>query len=370
MLACLLAATLSFPAAFDQALRARGATEYYERQAKTLESFSLRNTPSVRAETGLMNNVFRIDAFTALVTVDYPLLGHQPSFRGDAILLRQRGEEEADEVFRATLDAFASLYLADARLELLRGTIDRAGTLRERSQTLLASGLISNTTAAQWEEQALAAQQMLVDLQLQRLDAETRLRQLLGDTSSEPLHVCLDCGGSAAAFNSGGKAAAVHNEERQRIALEEAMELRKPQILMSAFGGVANVTDGAFGLYGLRFTFTLPMFDAATARRVAMARLEVEDAKRARTLGESARRNRAALLRVAMSAADQRLALLTRAIDVARQREESVTRLVRAGVRAENDLLDAASEVSRRESDLLTVRVERWKLEQQLEWEP
>jgi outer membrane protein TolC len=140
--------------------------------------------------------------------------------------------------------------------------------------------------------------------------------------------------------------------------------------MMSAFGGVANVTDGTFGLYGLRFTLSLPMFDAATARRVAQARLEAEDAARAQSLAETAQRNRSELLRQAMTAQDKRIALLTQAVDVAKQREESVTRLVRAGVRAEGDLVDVASDVSRRESDLLTVRVERWKLEQQLRWEP
>ncbi|HJQ35903.1 MAG TPA: TolC family protein, partial [Thermoanaerobaculia bacterium] len=191
MLACLLAATLTFPAALDQAIHARGAAEFYEQQAKTLESVSLRNTPSLRAETGLMNNVFRIDAFTALLTIDYPLLQHQPSLRGDAALLRLRASEENDAIFRETLDAFAALYLADARLELLRTTFERAGALRERSQTMLASGAISNTIAAQWEDQALAAESMLVDLQLQRLDAETRLKRVIGDRSNEPVHADL-----------------------------------------------------------------------------------------------------------------------------------------------------------------------------------
>jgi outer membrane protein TolC len=366
MLACLLAATLTFPAALDQAVRARGAAGYYERQAQTLESFSMRRSPTVRAETGLMNNVFRIDAFTALVTVDYPLLHHEPSLRADAQLLRQRANEEADEVFRDTLDAFARLYLADARLELLRTTLDRAGALRERSQTMLASGLISNTTAAQWQDQALAAESMLVDLQLQRLDAETRLKQLIGDASDEPLQVSID--GSISPRDVPSRFTL--EEERRRLALEDALALRKPEILMSAFGGVANVAEGTFGLYGVRFSFTLPMFDGAVARRVAMARIEADDATRARTLAETAERNRGALLRQAMTAQDKRIALLTQAIDVAKERQESVTRLVNAGVRKENELLDAASEISRRESDLVAVRVERWKLEQQLRWEP
>jgi outer membrane protein TolC len=366
MLACLLAATLTFPAALDQAIHARGAADYYEQQAKTLESFSLRNTPSVRAETGLMNNVLRIDAFTALVTVDYPLLQHQPSLRADAALLRLRADEEANEIFRQTLDAFASLYLADARLELLRTTLEGVGSLRERSQAMLANGMISNTTAAQWEDQALTAESALVDLRLQRLDAETRLKRLIGDPSNEPLRIASLDDIAPRTMLSRPKL----QEERAQIALQDAIALRKPQILMSAFGGVANVTEGTFGLYGLRFTFTLPMFDGALARRVTMTRIEADDAARARTLAETAQRNRAALFRQAMTAQDQRIALLTQAVDVAKQREQSVTRLVNAGVRRENDLLDAASDIARRESDLVAVRVERWKLEQQLRWEP
>jgi hypothetical protein len=55
---------------------------------------------------------------------------------------------------------------------------------------------------------------------------------------------------------------------------------------------------------------------------------------------------------------------------VAKQRAESVTRLVRAGVQSENDLLAASGDVARREGELLTVRVERWKLQQQLRWQP
>jgi outer membrane protein TolC len=389
MLVYLLAATLTFPVALERAIEARGAQAHYEQQAKTLESFSFRGLPSVRAETGvssaddlnlLTHNVTRFDAYTALITVDYPLFHRdfaQSAARADAQLLRRRADDEADEIFRETLDAFARLYTAGARLELLRATIDRAAMLRERSQTMLQAGLISNNVAAQWEDQALAAEATLVDLELQRLDADTRLKQLIGDTSEQPLEVCIvSCGAAGsqpAESNAGGlrarRSTGDGDEERKRIALQEALSLRKPQVMMSAFGGVANVTDGTFGLYGVRVTLSLPMFDGAVARRIAQARIEADDAARARTLAEKSEQNRAELLRMAMGAADKRIALLAQAAGVARQREESVTRLVRAGVRTENDLVDATAEIARREGDLLAVRVERWKLEQQLRWE-
>jgi outer membrane protein TolC len=140
--------------------------------------------------------------------------------------------------------------------------------------------------------------------------------------------------------------------------------------MMSAFGGVADFRQGTSGLYGLRFTISLPMFDGSVARRVAQARMEAEDAARERSLREASERNRAELLRVAMTAAEKRIELLAHAVDIAKQREASVTRLVSAGVRSAGDLVDASTDVSRREMELLAVQVERWKLQQQLRWQP
>jgi outer membrane protein TolC len=364
----------------DRAIHARGADTYYEQQARTLEAFSFRKAPSVRAETGassaddlnlITNNVTRVDAFTALITVDYPLLDgglagrSLAAARADAQLTRARAEDEADAIFRETLDAYARLYLADARLSLLQSTIDRASDLRERSKAMLAAGRISNTVAAQWEDQALAAESMLVDLQLQRLDAETRLKQLIGDTSSEPIELPEQLENIAPRPTVDR---AKLEEDRRRIALQDALATRKPQLMMSAFGGVANVTEGTFGLYGVRFTLSLPMFDGNVARRIARSRIEADDAARARSLLETTQHNRIDLLHLSVNAADRRISLLSQAVDVAKQREESIARLVRAGDRPEGDLVDVATDISRREGDQLAVRVERWKLEQQLRW--
>ncbi|PYQ29595.1 MAG: hypothetical protein DMF56_11570 [Acidobacteria bacterium] len=365
----LLAATLTFPDALERALHTRGATEFYDTRASALES--ARTLPSIRAETGassandlnlITSRVTRVDALTALITLDYPLLGNsQQELRDEAALLRDRAAREEDDVFRDTLDAFARLYLADARLDSLRDSAARARTLREHADTMLAAGLITNNVAAQWQDQALAAESMLVDLQLQRLDAETRLKQLMGDRSEEPLHVVLDSGAAAASAADSSRDSGARSGRRSTVQVE-TRGLRKPQLLMSAFGGVANVSDGTFGLYGIRFMLSLPMFDASAQRRI----LQAEERSREREIEETAQRNRIELLRVATSANEKRLALLAQAVDVARQREQSVTRLVRAGVRAEGDALDAMSEVARRESALVEARVEGWKLEQQL----
>jgi len=388
---------ITFPLAVERALRSHAATTPPSDPSTILDALSVRTLPTVRAETSLstaenLNLLFervdRFDAFTAVVSVAYPLLDaggerrRVEALRADARLLRRRAREEAGEVFRETLEAFAQLYLAGERLRLLEAAATRAAELRQRASARLESGEISNLTAAQWHDQALAAESQIVDIELQRLEAETRLRQLMGDTSSDTLRasLALDAESPVAEVRAEdiveADAAIVRAslvQERQRLALQEATALRRPQLLFSAFGGVAavpstyetNAQEGTFGIYGLRLSLSLPMFDAAAARRVAEARLQLEEASRVRGVTEAATRNRIALLRLAADAAEKRIGLLTEAVRVARQREESVTRLVAAGVRPESDLVEAATAAARREGDLLAVRVDRWKLRQQ-----
>ncbi len=378
--------TITFPNAVDRALRAHAGTAV----SADLDALPSRTLPSIRAESSfssaenlnlLADRVDRFDAFTAVVSLDYPLLDRggerrrNAALRADAQLLRRNSIDEAENVFRETLEAFAALYLADQRIELLRAAMERATDLRQRAQTQLAKGEISNLTAAQWQDQALATESQLVDLELQRLEAETRLKQLMNDRSTDALRASLDLDEPApdAPADAAGTRASLM-EERQRLALEEASAARRPQLMLNAFGGVAAIPssyrtdadDGTFGIYGLRFTLSLPMFDAAAKRRLIETRLQLEEATRVRTLAETTSRNRADLLRVAIAAADKRMQLLRDAIGVAQQRQESVARLVRAGVRSEGDLIDAANAIARRESDLLAARVERWKLQKQL----
>lgn len=373
--------TLTFPDAVERAMRTRAAETAYDAQARALEALPVGASPVIRAETGistarnvniLTEDIAKYDALTALVSVDYPLLDRgaaarrRAGIRADAQLLRRRAEGEAEQVFRETLDAFAALYLAQQRMAMLRDGTTRAESLRRRATAMLEAGQISNLTAAQWEDQALATESMLVDLELQRLDAEARLKQLIGDRSADEIRPTIE--------ESIRRAEARRSTDpivvRKRLALEDAVALRRPQVMLSGFVGVANVPgdDGTFGIYGLRVSLTLPMFESAAAHRIAQAKIELEEAERAQSLAEAARRNRVDLLRLALDANDKRLALLEQAVDVARRREESVVRLVRAGVRPEADLVDVTSNVARRESDLLALRVERWKLRQQLQW--
>lgn len=395
-----LAATLTFPAALERAMRTRAAATTYDDRAKTLEALPFRTLPVVRAEAGvstaenlnlLNESVGRIDAFVALVNVDYPLFSRGAEerrmlgIRADAQIVRRRALDEAEDVFRETLEAFADLYVAERRIELMTEGARRAALLRDRAQIMLDAGQISNVTAAQWQDQALATESQLVDLELARLEAETRLKQMLGDTSSESLHASLEMRDESMlkeiridniVESDAAVARATLVEQRKRLALQDAVALHRPQFLLSAFGGMAAVPstfrsdaqEGAFGIYGLRVSASFPLFDAAGARRLAEARIEAEEASRVRSLTANATRNRIHLLWLAVAAADKRIELLTEAVEVAKKREESVVRLVTAGVRPQADLVDAAAHVARRESDLLAVRVDRWKLQQRLKW--
>ena len=388
--------TLSFQQAVDRAMKTRALTSTYEEHASTLEALPFRTMPVVRAETGissaenlnlLTENVGRFDAFTALVSVDYPLLDggaeqrRMLGARTDAQLIRRRAIDEAEEVFRQTLDAVAALYTSEQRIRLLRDGAQRAAVLRDRARLMLEAGTISTVTATTWQDQALATESMLLDLELQRLEAETRVRQLIGDTGTEPLHIEIDIHDEPMLREirfeqvisaDAAVAGATLLEQRRKLALDETLSARRPQILLSAFGGVAAVpssyrtdaSEGTFGIYGLRVTLSLPMFDPASARRVAEARLELEEAARVKTLTATATKNRLDLLWLGVAAAEKRIDLLTQAVEVARRRQESVVRLVTAGVRSETELVEAANDVARRESDLLAVRIDRWKLQQ------
>jgi outer membrane protein TolC len=362
---------LTFPHALERALRTRGATATFERQAEILESLPTRTAPIVRAESGFSNLVTeRVDHFnglTTLVSVDYPLFDRgaaqrrADALRFDAQRLRQRAIEEEDEVFEQTLVAFGDLAAAEQRMSLLREGASRAAKLRERTRVMLEIGQISNVTAAQWQDQALAAESMLIDLELQRLNAETRLKQLMGDTTPARLHAKWGAGVPPAGPKASGLRHSLH-EQRARLDLDDASASARPQFLLSAYGGVADY-NGTFGIYGLRFTVT---FDPSAGRRMAAERIAFENAERARVLAERAEQNRLELLQLELSAAERRVGLLTQSIDVARKREESVARLVSAGVRTEADVVATASEIARRESDLAGARIEAWKLQQRI----
>ena len=379
----------------------------------------LRTLPTIRAETAITRgsnadifttSVFRADAITTLLSVDYPLGVHDTESRLaklDVAAFRERRREAADALFRDTVDAVALLYAAQEKLKVLRGGLERVTHLRERANQLVAQHEISNVVATQWEEQAIAAESQMLDLELQRLDAEMRVKQLMGDVTAEPIEVVIDLeeplirppatfsprGGekdntglalvprSGERDNRGLALAPPRGERvaegrvrgdddgisRAQLLLEQAEAARRPQVLMSAFGGFGTVGDGPhYGLYGLRVSLTLPSFDAAAKRRLAEAKLNAQEAAIARDERSERERREQANLELAASAAKKRIDLLQRATASARQREEAVIRLASAGVRSEHAVTEAAFERTRRESELLAARIELWKAEQLL----
>ncbi|HEX3069546.1 MAG TPA: TolC family protein, partial [Thermoanaerobaculia bacterium] len=259
------------------------------------------------------------------------------------------------------------LYTAQERLRLLATGMQRALDLGDRARRMLDVREISNVTAAQWEDESIAAEGQRLDLELQRLEAETHVKQLIADTSSDPIEVTIDIDNipSDAQPQRATENRASLLFQRRELAAEEAEAARRTQVLLSGFGGVASVGGGRqYGLYGVRMSVGLPMFDATARRHAAEARLEAEESRIDRDVAEERVRRERDSLAMNAVALRKRIALLMQAADVSRQREESTTRLVSAGVRSAAEEARAAADRTRRESDLLAARVDLWKVAQ------
>lgn len=384
-------ATLTFEQALARARQARTLPERPDDALRMLEHPRRFEWPTVRAE-GVLSNARNMDVFnentihnqvfSAIVSVDYPLLdGGAGAVRRragmlDAASFRQRLGELEDELLRETIDVVARLYAAQERRKILQPGLERTKAMRRRADELLDVREISNVTAAQWQDEAIAAESELIALDLQHLDAEARLKQLLGDTSGEAIEIALsldDLGtfSEASPESDFALVRATTLVQKRELSHEEARGARRTQVVLSGFGGIAAVPsstssfyssdDDRFALYGLRLTIGLPMLDAAARRREAQTRLEVAEAEleRAAALDRLRRRNTETSLAVA--GLSKRIELLGRGVEVARQRVESVARLTSAGMRSEAALAGAVSEVGRRESELLAARVELWR---------
>ena len=389
-------ATLTFDEVLARAQQARTAQPMPDDALRTLESPQRFEWPTVRAE-GALSNARNIDVFnetaihnqvfSAVVSVDYPLLDGGASVARrragalDAASFRQRVGELEEELFLETVDAVARLYTAQERRKILQRGFERAMSMRQRADEMLEVREISNTTAAQWQDEAIAAESDLIAIDLQRLDAETRLKQLIGDTGSEAIEIMLavDEGGAFTVpppENDFAFARATSILRKRELSFEEARGARRPQVMLSAFGGIAAVPsstsnfyssdDDRFALYGLRLTIALPMLDAAARRREAQTRIEVAEAELERTATLDRLRRQNAQASVDIAGLRKRIELLSRGVEVARQRAESVARLTTAGMRSEAALAGAMSDVGRRESELLTARVELWRQAQRM----
>jgi outer membrane protein TolC len=390
--------SLTLDAALQRAMQTRGVDSAFDAGISRLSKPFGPVLPTVRLEAGAQraqnvelagDDLVRFDALTALVTVDYPLFEAASRQRRMAMaqtsarLFERRALDEADEVFHATLDAYVALFIAQQRGLLFDEALRQANLLRQRAGTMRDLGQITATTAATWEEQALAAESQRLDTELSRYDAETRLKHLIGDSSPETLVAVIDLSSEPAGqrptfdFQAALAGDAAVNratlvESQRQLALKELVGQRKPKFLVSAFGGIASVPDsfqssgsgGSYGIYGARLSITFPSLDSAASSRLAEAELELEDAARTRAAAAAATRTHTSLLTLSRDASDKRLAILEKQIELAKARQQSMTRLVEAGLRTEGDLFAAILEVTRRETDLLALRAERWRLEQ------
>jgi outer membrane protein TolC len=393
------ATVLSFEQVLDRAQKSHAISDSAYTAAASLEQTPRFGFPVIRAEASATSaenldvfaqNVFRTAAISALLAVDYPIADggirekQTRVAKLDAESFRQRMRETANDLFRETLDAVARLFAAQERLRVLNAGLQRAVEMRDRAKKMLEMQEISNVTAAQWQDEAIVAESQLLDLDLQRLEAETHVKQLMGDTTSERIEIVvpieetppvralsLAANPDPLVRTDEGVARATLQYERKKLALEEAEAARQPQVILSAFGGAAVLDEAAgrdhgrnYGLYGLRFTVSLPMFDVAKTRRVAEARLEAEQAAIERRTTTELIRRQTSTLWLGIAALEKRIALLEQAVDVSRKREESVVRLVSEGLRSENEVAEAAAERTRRESDLIGAKVELWKYQQ------
>ena len=357
------AAALTFNDAYARALAVRGLdTAFAVRVVPPPETHpALRFDVSAQhaQDIELRNDgIFNFGRGSALLSVDVPIVDRAARLRRtanaetDALLFRRHAIDEANELFEQTLDLFAQLLLAERRLDPLGGVAKRVGELR--------AGQADGAAATSWEEQAMAAESQSLDAELQRLDAETRLKQLMGSTDSDSIDAVADLDNAdAVPAPAAGVDLAALNERKQQLLFDEVQAQRRPQVFITGYGG----TIGGGGLAGIRLSLTLPFYDAT---RVAEAKLQLEEAARAKTAAAMAEHTQAEQLRVALDGASKRIALLARAVELARARQQSAARLVASDARNESQLAAALLDTTRRECDLLAAQVERWKLRQRL----
>ncbi len=325
---------------------------------------------SARSQELFVQTPFDLRAATATLAVDYPLLDGGMRAYADKIAQADAADARAtlttisDAEFNALLDAFAELYVA--RAALARATAPPP----DRTPALLASGQISNATAAAWEERTLSARARRLDAELRKLDAEARLQELVGESDIAPV---IDFNAEPPAREP-VVAAAERRVARARLYVEEMEARRRPAVTFSGYAGLgaANSTfagttsSGTFGIYGVRVQLSLPLIDHTSAADVARAELDLARAEADRDAALREVKRAAAAESRRVDAQKKRIAILAESYDVAQKRYESMKRLARAGLRSEADALAAAGDIEERATRLDEARVEEWKSIQRL----
>lgn len=349
-----------------------------------------RREPSLRAEVGgtsartldvFTDRAVRSDSVLALVGADYVL------FDGGAAALRARSSQLAAVAYRdhlrdaaerrrqEVIESFAELFLAQERTRILSSTADEARSGLRRAEQMRADREISNLTAAAWNDAAIAAELQNVDAELTRQAAETRLRNLLALSATEPLTVSIASGELEIAPVSAPLTDSAHPDadvRRRSNAVEEARAALRPQATLSGFAGIAvpsasSGDSGTFGIYGLRLGVTLPFRNGDALRRLAEARLQLAEVEADRARVSAAERDSRDAMKTRARIASARIPLLTHAVSLAERRQQSIARLADAGIVAASEIIKASDDIARRKADLVSARVEVWKITRLLE---
>jgi len=349
------------------------------------------NGPSIRLETTtgisrsqdlFFESPYESRSASAVIAIDYPLFNG--SVRGLADRIAQNESEQArqaaalsDSDFDTLLDAYADLWLASVESTRTQTLSLDMQTVINRSPELLRQGTISNITATQWEESSLAIRSRILDLELRKLDATTKLRQYV----DEPVEPSIELTAIPASIDSGAAVdrhpdvvAASRRVERARLAVEQVENRRRPDFVLSGFAGIGaadatfnrQASQGTFGIYGLRVRMSYSLRDGNFAGDLSRSRRELARAEWERDAVIRRVRTAVTAEMLRIDAQRKRIELLTEALDVSRQRQQSLVRLVAAGVQPDIEVLRAAAESLAREARLDEARIEQWKAWQRL----
>jgi len=324
------------------------------------------------------------DVASTVLAIDYPLFdGGAERARRNASAARLRrltgGIPFDDARFARLVDAFGDLYVAQREREILTPVTEKISGVAERSARLLASGEITNLTASARSDLATAHAARLLDADIRRQDAVSRLRALTGLDAERP--VVLDTADAVAGVSDDAAIAVDANVAAASAAVEDnrarLLEVRAASGFRAAISGTAGVasaqssfqnatSSGAFGIYGLRVLLSYPLLRGNGAYDVAEAeaRLAQSEAERDEVLAAS--RVRVASLLERDGTGRRRLALLQQSVEQANANVASLERLVGAGLRSDIDLATVRAEAARREVDVLSAQVAQWKVAQLL----
>jgi len=367
---------------FDEVLRRVNAQHVDDAQIARAGGPTIRletSTGVSRSQDLFFESPYESRSASAVVSFDYPLFdGTARSIAGR--IARNESEQTpaiSDADFELLLDAYAELWLASVDRTRARQVSDDVLAIVNRGPELLRKGTISNITAAQWEESALAIRSRVLDLELRKLDAATKLAVFV-DGDVKPV---IDVSAIPASIDAGAAVehhpeviAASRRVERARLAVEQAESRRRPDFGLTGFAGIgaADATfrreqsQGTFGIYGLRFRMSYPLRDGGFASELSRARRELARTERERDAIARRVQTTVAVELLRIDAQRKRIELLTEALDVSNRRQQSLVRLVAAGVQPDVEALRAAAESLAREGRLDEARVEQWKAWQRL----